>query len=319
MGEFGKGLSLAFFLALIFCHVVPPLEADDAAASFPLISRLDSRDDGFKQFIADVEVNRRVVFSGGSRRGNDRPIVDSLAIYQYVPREGEDLFFLAARCSIPYSTLASLNRLRHPSIVAGSTLLLPTVPGIFVPQEPESDLENLLASSRLPQAGEDTALLAIGGPGEAFYFFPGSEFGPTERAFFLNRGFRFPLRSFRLTSGFGMRQNPVTGNMRFHHGLDLAAPLGTEVFAAGDGVVTEIGSDPILGNYIIIRHDGGWASVYGHLQRVGTALQNTVRSGMLIGWVGSTGQSTGPHLHFELRQNGRAQNPDKYLFMQGGR
>jgi murein DD-endopeptidase MepM/ murein hydrolase activator NlpD len=115
-----------------------------------------------------------------------------------------------------------------------------------------------------------------------------------------------------------MRKNPVTGNMRLHQGLDLAAPAGTEVYAAGDGVVTEIGKDSIYGNYIIIKHSGNWASLYGHLQKIGTSLHSAVKSGMLIGWVGSTGQSTGPHLHFELQQNGKARDPDKYLFLPGG-
>jgi murein DD-endopeptidase MepM/ murein hydrolase activator NlpD len=96
--------------------------------------------------------------------------------------------------------------------------------------------------------------------------------------------------------------------------MDLAAPLGTDVYAAGDGVVTEIGEDPVYGRYIIIKHRDNWASLYGHLQTVKTALRTEVRSGNLIGKVGSTGQSTGPHLHFELRRNGQARDPGKYLF-----
>ena len=317
MGKFGKGLSLAFFLLLALSRA-ESAENGAGGGAFPLITRLDSRDDGFKQLIADVEENRRRVFNRGS--GNAAAFANSLTVYQYVPREGEDLFFLAARCNIPYSALASLNRINHPSMVtAGKPLWLPSVPGIFVPEEPQSDLERLLASGRL-SAEKDSAALTIGGTtGGVFYFFPGDEFAMTERAFFLNTGFRFPLRNYRLTSGFGMRKNPVTGNVRLHEGVDLAAPLGTEVYAAGDGTVTETGYDPVYGNYIIIKHGGDWASLYGHLQRVGITLRSSVKSGMLIGWVGSTGQSTGPHLHFELRQNGKAQDPDKFLFLPGGR
>jgi len=311
MVKIGKGLTLAFFLCSIVCHAE---EAGSAARAFPVIARLDSRDDGYKQFIADVELNRRRIFN----RGRESPVAaaGSLTVYQYTPREGEDIFFLAARCNIPYSALASLNRLSHPSTLeAGKPLLLPSAPGIFVPKEPRNDLERLLASSR--SVAEDVSIaLNIGA---VFYFFPGDEFGMTERAFFLNSGFRFPLKNYRLTSGFGMRQNPVTGNMRVHQGLDLAAPMGTEVYAAGDGVVTEIGDDPVYGNFIVIRHGGGWASLYGHLQKAGAVLQSSVKSGTIIGWVGSTGQSTGPHLHFELRQDGKARDPGKFLFLPGGR
>jgi murein DD-endopeptidase MepM/ murein hydrolase activator NlpD len=325
MGRFFL-ITLVFFLVSWWCY------AEEGGAGtpggFPLIARLDSRDDGFKQFIADVEANRKRIFNRGQNRRNDKAesaaiIAGSLTVYRYVPREGEDIFSLAARCNIPYSALASLNRLNHPTMLeADKPLLLPSMPGIFVPQEPVSDLERLLASSRPSLPEKDSCLLAIGektGEGASFYFFPGSDFGMTERAFFLNAGFRFPLRTYRLTSRFGMRNNPVTGNLRLHQGLDLAAPAGTEVYAAGDGIVTEIGQDSIYGNYIVIRHGGDWASLYGHLQRIGTVLQSTVKSGMLIGWVGSTGQSTGPHLHFELRQNGKARDPDKYLFLPGGR
>jgi murein DD-endopeptidase MepM/ murein hydrolase activator NlpD len=205
----------------------------------------------------------------------------------------------------------------------GKPLLLPTVPGIFVPERLESDLERLLASSRLPSTEFDSSEIVIGGEageqGAGFLFIPGGEFNSTERAFFLNSGFRFPLRSYRLTSGFGMRTNPVTGNLRLHQGLDLAAPAGTEVYAAGSGIVTEVGNDPIYGIYVVIKHNDNWASLYGHLQRAGVTLRSTVISGNLIGWVGSTGQSTGPHLHFELRQNGKARDPDKYLFLPGRR
>jgi murein DD-endopeptidase MepM/ murein hydrolase activator NlpD len=102
--------------------------------------------------------------------------------------------------------------------------------------------------------------------------------------------------------------------MRIHHGFDLAAPEGTEVYAAGDGIVTEIGNDPVYGSYLVIKHGETWASLYGHLSKIETTLRTPVRSGNLIGRVGSTGQSTGPHLHFELRRNGEALDPGRYLF-----
>jgi len=101
--------------------------------------------------------------------------------------------------------------------------------------------------------------------------------------------------------------------------VDLAAPAGTEVYAAGSGIVTETGDDPVYGIYIIIKHNNDWASLYGHLQKTAIGLRSNVKSGTLIGWVGTTGQSTGPHLHFELRHNGKARDPDKFLFLPGGR
>jgi murein DD-endopeptidase MepM/ murein hydrolase activator NlpD len=329
MGKFGKGrrgnpaFALAFLLFRIFfvsfiCHA-----QDGGNDDYPQISQLNPRDENFKKLISDVQANRMRVFNreksrNAANRESVVAIAQALTIYRYVPNEEDSILSLAARCNIPYSALASLNRISNSSMFeTGKPMLIPTIPGIFVPQEPKSDIELLLASRRFPPNEADSAEITMNGIN--FYFFPGKEYDTTERAFFLNTGFRFPLRSYRLTSSFGMRQNPITGNMRLHQGIDLAAPAGTEVYAVGDGVVTETGYDSIYGNYIIIRHHNNWASLYGHLQKIGIALRTNVRSGTIIGWVGSTGQSTGPHLHFELRQNGRARDPDKLLFTPSGR
>ena len=322
MGKHGKGYVLAFFLFIFLCPFFSHAEENPTdAQALPIIARLDWRDENFRQLISDVEANRRRVFNlTVTRRVNNneslRSVADSLTIFRYVAIEGDTIYSLAARCSIPYSTLASLNRLDNPAMVqAGIPLLLPTAPGLFVPQQPQSDLEQLLASSHFPASEDASAIVTVGA---VFHYFPGSDFNSTERAFFLNTGFSLPLRSYRLTSSFGMRTSPISGNLRLHEGIDMAAPAGTEVYAAGNGVVTEVGNDPVYGNYVVIKHPNNWASLYGHLQRVGTTLHATVRSGTLIGWVGSTGQSTGPHLHFELRHNGRAQDPGRHLFQPNG-
>jgi murein DD-endopeptidase MepM/ murein hydrolase activator NlpD len=307
----GKGYALAFFLiylSLPVCEGQEPL----LDLHFPVITRMVPSDNGFRQFISDVESNRRRV-SGA--RGRPEETAEHLTIYQYTVRQGDDLFSIAARCNIPYSALASLNRLSSPvSLEAGRLLLLPSCPGIYIPQSPESDLERLIGASRLGKQESVELLIRAAGRQQIFHFFPGADYTPTERAYFVNAGFfRFPLQSFRLTSSYGIRENPVTGNVRLHQGIDLAAPEGTEVYAAADGTVTEIGDDPVYGIYIIIGHNDRWTSLYGHLQRVETVLRSNVKSGTLIGRVGTTGQSTGPHLHFELRQDGRALNPSGRL------
>ena len=302
----GQGLILALFLSL------SPISAQEAAGSpgiLPLISRLDNRDLGFVQYQEDVENSRRRLFGPARTGGGEGNWAAALTVYRYIPAEGEDLLSLAARCNIPYSSLATLNRLPHPPLA--EEMLLPSIPGIFVPLEPDSDLERLVAAARSGREGEE---IRLGGDAGLFRFFPGDDFSPTERIFFLNRGFRFPLRNFTLTSAFGPRINPVTGRFRVHEGLDLAAPEGTSVFAAAEGLVTETGFDAIYGNYVVVRHRDDWVSLYGHLSLISVVLRKELRSGSLIGKVGSTGQSTGPHLHFELRKNGRAQDPGKHLF-----
>ena len=269
-------------------------------------------DNGFRQFMNDVANNRRRLVVS---RSSPEETAENLTIYQYTVRQGEDLFSVAARCNIPYSALASLNRLSSPvSLDTGRLILLPSCPGIYIPETPESDLEKLIGASRLEEQESAELWIRVAGVQSIFHFFPGADYTPTERAYFLNAGFfRFPLQNFRLTSSYGVRANPVTGNVRMHQGIDLAAPEGTEVYAVADGTVIDIGDDPVYGIYIVISHRDRLTSLYGHLQRVETVLRLSVKSGTLIGRVGTTGQSTGPHLHFELRQDGRALDPSGRL------
>jgi len=308
-GRPGKGVPLAFFLIFLCLPLCGAQES--GSVNFPVITRLDSGDVGFRQFINDVEQNRRLLISGRNRPEETAAL---LTIYQYTPSQNEDIFFLAARCSIPYSALASLNRINNPlSLEYGKPILLPTCPGIYIPDSLESELEKLMGAARSTESGYVELKISSTGNTETFHFFPGADFSPTERIYFLNSGFRFPLQSYRLTSSYGLRASPITGNIVMHEGIDLAAPEGTGVYAIADGIVTYIGEDPVYGIYIIMSHGERWTSLYGHLQKTETVLHSNVRSGTLIGRVGSTGQSTGPHLHFELRQDGRALDPSGRL------
>lgn len=113
----------------------------------------------------------------------------------------------------------------------------------------------------------------------------------------------------RITSGFGMRRHPVLGYMRMHKGMDFGAPWGTPIYAAIDGVVQLAGRSSGYGNFVKINHGNGLQSGYGHMSRIAARVGQRVSRGQLIGYVGSTGMSTGPHLHFEIWKNGVSVNP----------
>jgi len=280
-------------------------------AQTPIIRSLTPSDPVFAQLAADVEQARRLL---ADRTVAPAALIGSLAVYEYLPTAEDSLMGIAARCALPYETIATANRLPAGGrLHTGRTLLLPSIPGLFVPERLENDMERIVDAAR--QEGETSVSVVVRAEGRPirFRFYPGSEFTPTERAFFLNVAFRLPLPQARVTSSFGMRRNPVTGTFKKHEGVDLAAPEGTEVYAARDGIVAEIGDDPVYGIYVVVEHDGAWRSIYGHLSAVTTDLRNRVRSGTIIGRVGSTGQSTGPHLHFELRRNGEARDPAALL------
>lgn len=116
-----------------------------------------------------------------------------------------------------------------------------------------------------------------------------------------------------ITSPFGYRRNPFGGGMEFHQGLDIAAPTGTTVTAAASGTVISAGWYGGYGNYILIDHGGGMATGYGHLSQIFVSSGQQVQKGQAIGAVGSTGASTGPHLHFEVRLSGKPVDPTGYL------
>lgn len=118
----------------------------------------------------------------------------------------------------------------------------------------------------------------------------------------------------RFSSAFGMRRHPILGYTRMHKGVDIAAPWGTPVYAATDGVVQFAGRSSGYGNFIKLNHGGAFGTGYGHLSRIVVRSGQTVRKGQVIGAVGNTGMSTGPHLHYELYKNGMAVNPRSVAF-----
>jgi murein DD-endopeptidase MepM/ murein hydrolase activator NlpD len=124
---------------------------------------------------------------------------------------------------------------------------------------------------------------------------------------------RMPLEDARMSSNFGMRNHPVLGGRRNHQGIDLAAPTGTPVYATADGIVSRADWFSSYGLYISIEHGGEMQTRYAHLSRLAVADGERVRKGQIIGYVGSTGRSTGPHLHYEVRVAGAAVNPVPYM------
>ena len=124
---------------------------------------------------------------------------------------------------------------------------------------------------------------------------------------------RTPIDGARLSSGYGMRRHPISGYNKMHRGVDFAAPRGTPIYAAGDGVIVSIGWKGGYGKYIRIRHNATYSTAYAHMARFAKGIKKgtRVRQGQVIGRVGSTGRSTGPHLHYEVLVDGRQVNPRK--------
>lgn len=129
---------------------------------------------------------------------------------------------------------------------------------------------------------------------------------------------RTPLNNYRMSSNYGMRTHPVLGGLRGHKGIDMAAPSGTPIYATADGLVSKAEWFSSYGNFISISHGAELETRFGHLSRIAVSSGQRVRKGDLIGYVGSTGRSTGPHLHYEVRVAGQAVDPSPYMTETGG-
>ena len=127
-------------------------------------------------------------------------------------------------------------------------------------------------------------------------------------------GFYFPMQyCTMLTSAYGYRIHPITGNYTFHNGVDLAAGTGTPIYATKSGTVTTATYNYAYGYYVVVNHLDGFSSLYGHMTHYTVSVGDYVQRGEIIGYVGSTGYSTGPHLHFTIYYNGSSVNPMNYI------
>lgn len=190
---------------------------------------------------------------------------------------------------------------------------------VFVPQKDVPAIsENVTVESfevTSDETGETVAVGEIiegsgGGDIEAKEAAEGTSFAP----YFVSVDPVLPVEDGRITSRFGYRTNPVSGRYGFHTGLDLAAPEGTPVSASFYGKIIETGSSDVWGKYVLMEHSDGLHTYYCHLSEIYVNEGAVIRQGETVGLVGSTGWSTGPHLHFEVRINGVRVNPETVLY-----
>lgn len=201
------------------------------------------------------------------------------------------------------------------------TAVLAAIAGLFgVGAAPaQAETAALVPHSHAPAAG--TAVASEGADRQFQQLFASWE-GTAQRtvaaATTISVPSRTPLDSYRTSSNFGLRSHPVIGGLRAHKGLDMAAPTGTPIYATADGLVGKAEWFGAYGNFIAISHGAELETRFAHLSRMAVSAGQRVRKGDLIGYVGSTGRSTGPHLHYEVRVAGVAVDPTPYMSESGG-
>ena len=163
-------------------------------------------------------------------------------------------------------------------------------------------IDKLVAELEAQRAAEAAAAAAAAG---------GSGGGGSANA---SGSFLWPVASYvYVSSRFGLRVHPITGKTKSHTGIDIASNQGTAVYASDGGTVTLAGWNGGYGNCIMIDHGNGYVTLYGHLSSISVSVGQTVSQGATIGAVGSTGNSTGPHLHFEVLKNGTRIDPEQFF------
>ena len=260
----------------------------------------------------DLDLGLRNV---GVRRGQDgryrafrkeKPVVARMASAKGEIRSS--LYEAAARGGVPAPVVAELIRLYswevdfQREIQPGDRFHLAYEK--FLGADGEALRHGDIVFAKLTLSGDEKPLYRFEMPSGTDYF---DASGRSARRALL----RTPVDGARLSSGFGKRKHPILGFTRLHRGVDFAAPAGTPIMAAGDGVVVYRGNKGGYGRYILVRHNSRYSTAYAHLSsfKRGVTKSSRVRQGQVIGFVGSSGLSTGPHLHYEIHRNGRQINP----------
>jgi len=234
-----------------------------------------------------------------------------MLLYEYQTAKNESLLSISARCMLPYATIASVNNIAYITApLAGKILIIPSIPGLYIPISPKNKLEQTLYQRYYTQF-ETAKRIKINK--KDFFFLPGEDFNAKERVLFLSPPLRFPLRIVHITSLYGFRIHPVYHTRDFHKGIDIDAKDGDPIYSAYDGQVENVGFDQSFGNYVLVRHDISLTTYYAHLNAIRVKKGDHVTQETILGSAGSTGVSTGTHLHFEVHVNGKAVNPLQLL------
>jgi len=308
----GKAWPALVFLIFPLLFPFSPVRGQEAdpRGGLDRIYVLHESDEAYVRFKKEIAASKR--FRGRYERDFDFP---PLRYAEYILKPGDSLPSAAARLGISVDAIASASGVSFVhALSAGDRVLVPNFDGISYVSSGSCALEELAEKYDVPAADIKRFNGFSGGrlPHGGRLFIPGASMEPMEQGMFYGTAFASPLDEVLVSSYFGARSDPINGHRAFHGGVDLAAPPGTPVRAAHEGVVEFSGWSGGYGNLIVLRHAFGYRTLYGHLQNRDARAGDRVRLGAVVGRVGSTGYSTGPHLHFEVQHHGQAVDPMRY-------
>jgi murein DD-endopeptidase MepM/ murein hydrolase activator NlpD len=234
-----------------------------------------------------------------------------LTFTSYKVKQGDIIGNIAVETGLSQSTIISVNKIKNArTLQIGQTLKIPNQDGVYYTVQKDDTLLSIAGKYKIDPEDIKIAnelfsdVLYI----NSVLFLPGARLDSVELQEINGDLFLWPVAGY-ITSPYGYRANPFGGARQFHSGLDIGAAMGTPVKAAMAGRVSTAGYDKTLGNYVVISHHSGYRTLYGHMSYVRVKAGVYVSAGQTIGDAGSTGLSTGPHLHFTVYKNGVTVNP----------
>jgi murein DD-endopeptidase MepM/ murein hydrolase activator NlpD len=239
----------------------------------------------------------------------------TLLFNTYTIKKGDLIGNLALDFGLYQGTLISVNSIKNTrTIQIDQVIRIPNQDGILYTVNSGDTLEKIAEKHKADVTEIKIAneLFSDSIHSGTDLFIPGAKLDSITQAEVNGDLFAWPIRG-RISSGYGYRSSPFTGVRQFHSGLDISSPSGTPVRAAMPGRVSAAGWDNSYGNYVLISHHSGYRTMYAHLSVIRVKSGAYVGTGERIGDVGSTGLSTGPHLHFTVYKNGRTVNPQMLM------
>lgn len=241
---------------------------------------------------------------------------DAITYQTYRVKSGDMIGIIAEKYDVTQDTIISVNNIKQSRLIqVGQYLKIPSLPGIIYTvkengETPETIAQKYKVDALKCASANSVAIEASFNAGTSV-FVPDAELDWMTRQEINGDLFKKPLHTrYWLSSPYGWRDSPFsTGKRTFHGGIDMAVGSGTPIYAALDGKVTATGYNATYGNYVIVSHHSGYKTLYGHMSRITCKKGNFVYTTTKIGEVGSTGMSTGPHLHFTVYKNGKSMNP----------
>ena len=280
-----------------------------------------TKETGIGGFESPVEPNFSNSFSPNFQNEDilESPVISEspLTYETYRVKKGDMIGFIADKYNVTQDTIISVNSIKQSRLIqVGQYLKIPSIPGIIYTVKKGDSLDSIVKANKIDlesllDVNELSSETLTAGQQ---LFLPGASLDSKSLKTAMGDKFIMPIAAkFRWSSPYGARIDPIAGVKSFHTGTDMACPTGTPILASMSGKVIATGENRVYGLYVIIDHGNGYQTLYAHMSKIIATKGKWVSQGTRIGLVGSTGYSTGPHLHFTVYKNGKMINPMSVL------